>query len=79
MSGGYQKENHRFYQNRDCEYFPCHSGVPRKNSAACSSCQRLSLGESCPEGTERVPLGGAVPKGLRGSPLGLLLRGLKGR
>ena len=22
------KESHRFFQNRDCEYFPCHSGVP---------------------------------------------------
>ena len=41
-------ENSRFFQNRQCEYFPCHSGVPESefNCLFCF-CPLYTLGKSC--------------------------------
>ncbi|MBQ2954617.1 MAG: cysteine-rich small domain-containing protein [Clostridia bacterium] len=42
------KENHRFYQNRDCPYFPCHSGVPEETfSCLFCYCPLYALGRRC--------------------------------
>jgi len=37
-----------FYQNRDCEYFPCHTGVPEEefNCLFCY-CPLYALGKKC--------------------------------
>lgn len=37
-----------FYQNRECEYFPCHKGVPEKdfNCLFCF-CPLYTLGKNC--------------------------------
>jgi Zn-finger protein len=41
-------ENHAFFQNRSCEYFPCHEGVPEEdfNCLFCY-CPLYALGERC--------------------------------
>ena len=44
-----KKENHySFFQNRDCEFFPCHTGVPEEefNCLFCY-CPLYALGETC--------------------------------
>lgn len=42
------KHNYRFFQHRDCEYFPCHTGVAEKdfNCLFCY-CPLYALGEDC--------------------------------
>ncbi len=41
-------ENYRFFQNRECEYFPCHRGIPTEefNCLFCY-CPLYTLGEAC--------------------------------
>lgn len=37
-----------FYQNRECEYFPCHPGAdPEKFSCIFCYCPLYALGEKC--------------------------------
>lgn len=41
-------EHYKFFQNRECEYFPCHEGVKREdfNCLFCY-CPLYALGENC--------------------------------
>ena len=41
-------QDHRFYQNRTCEYFPCHAGVAEAefNCLFCY-CPLYALGKKC--------------------------------
>lgn len=43
-----EKEHFRFFQNRQCEYFPCHEGVPEEdfNCLFCY-CPLYALGKRC--------------------------------
>ena len=43
-----KEKRYRFFQHRDCEYFPCHEGVPPKdfNCLFCY-CPLYALGEDC--------------------------------
>ena len=43
-----QEEKYRFFQHRDCEYFPCHTGVAEQdfNCLFCY-CPLYTLGEKC--------------------------------
>lgn len=37
-----------FFQNRDCEYFPCHTGADRENfNCLFCYCPLYALGEQC--------------------------------
>jgi len=40
--------NHKFNQNKDCEYFPCHKGIDEKdfNCLFCY-CPLYTLGKEC--------------------------------
>ena len=42
------KNSNRFFQNRDCEFFPCHTGVPETefNCLFCF-CPLYMLGKQC--------------------------------
>lgn len=42
------KESHRFMQNRQCEYFPCHQGIAEEdfNCLFCY-CPLYTLGRKC--------------------------------
>ena len=42
------ENNHRFFNNRECKYFPCHS-TPDQNSFNClfCYCPLYSLGDKC--------------------------------
>ena len=42
------KANYRFFQNRQCEYFPCHKGIAEKdfNCLFCY-CPLYALGRTC--------------------------------
>lgn len=42
------KANHTFFQNRDCEYFPCHR-VENEDDFSCLPCfcPLYALGENC--------------------------------
>lgn len=42
------KAGSRFFQNRDCEYFPCHTGIPEDelNCLFCF-CPLYTLGRKC--------------------------------
>ena len=41
-------ENHSFFQNRACEYFPCHAGVPEEEfSCLFCYCPLYALGRGC--------------------------------
>ncbi len=42
------EKHYRFFQNRDCEFFPCHEGVPEEdfNCLFCY-CPLYTLGERC--------------------------------
>ena len=43
MSGHY-----KFFQNRECEYFPCHAGVdPERFNCLFCFCPLYALGEKC--------------------------------
>ena len=41
-------ENYKFFQNKKCEYFPCHTGIPETdfNCLFCY-CPLYTLGKSC--------------------------------
>ena len=41
-------ENYKFFQNRNCEYFPCHQGVKEEdfNCLFCY-CPLYALGDKC--------------------------------
>lgn len=43
-----EEKHYRFFQNRDCEYFPCHSEIPEEefNCLFCY-CPLYALGETC--------------------------------
>ena len=41
-------ENHKFYQNRTCEYFPCHVGAdPQNFNCLFCYCPLYALGDNC--------------------------------
>ena len=41
-------EHYKFFQNRECEYFPCHPGAdPEKFSCIFCYCPLYALGERC--------------------------------
>ena len=41
-------ENYKFFQNRACEFFPCHSGAdPEKFNCLFCYCPLYALGEKC--------------------------------
>ena len=42
------EKHYSFFQNRDCEFFPCHEGVPEEdfNCLFCY-CPLYALGEKC--------------------------------
>lgn len=48
MNGQPEKANYRFFQNRRCEYFPCHKGIPEGdfNCLFCF-CPLYALGKKC--------------------------------
>lgn len=50
--------SYKFFQNRDCEYFPCHKGVQEDafNCLFCF-CPLYALGESCCGGYCYTPEG----------------------
>ena len=43
-----KNEHYRFFQNRRCEYFPCHKNIPAEdfNSLFCY-CPLYTLGQKC--------------------------------
>lgn len=42
------KPSERFFQNRDCPYFPCHAGVPEEDfSCLFCYCPLYALGRRC--------------------------------
>ena len=51
-------EHYRFFQNRECEYFPCHEGVREEdfNCLFCY-CPLYALGERCGGNCEYVGQG----------------------
>lgn len=41
-------EHYKFFQNRDCEYFPCHAGAdPETFSCLFCYCPLYALGSAC--------------------------------
>ena len=44
----WEGKHYAFFQNRECEYFPCHAGVPEEdfNCLFCY-CPLYTLGERC--------------------------------
>lgn len=41
-------EHYKFFQNRQCEYFPCHSGVdPEQFNCLFCYCPLYALGHQC--------------------------------
>ena len=43
-----QKNNCRFFANRECEYFPCHPGAdPERFNCLFCYCPLYALGENC--------------------------------
>ena len=40
------ENSHRFFENRDCKYFPCHQGLENFNCMFCY-CPLYCLGEKC--------------------------------
>ena len=41
-------ENYKFFQNKECEYFPCHSGAdPDTFSCLFCYCPLYALGDQC--------------------------------
>ena len=52
------KASERFYQNRDCPYFPCHEGVPEAAfSCLFCYCPLYALGRRCGGACEYLPDG----------------------
>jgi len=43
-----KQEQHSFFTHKDCEYFPCHSGVaPEDFNCLFCYCPLYALGETC--------------------------------
>ena len=41
-------EHYKFFQNRKCEYFPCHEGAdPENHNCLFCYCPLYALGENC--------------------------------
>lgn len=41
-------EHYKFFQNKDCEYFPCHKNVPVENfNCLFCYCPLYALGDQC--------------------------------
>ena len=41
-------EYYKFFQNKKCEYFPCHKGIPEENfNCLFCYCPLYTLGKSC--------------------------------
>ena len=41
-------EHYKFFQNRECEYFPCHAGAdPERFNCLFCYCPLYALGERC--------------------------------
>ena len=64
-------EYYKFFQNKKCEYFPCHKGIPEAdfNCLFCY-CPLYTLGKSCGGNFEYLKNGSSV--GLvtdRGTPI----------
>ena len=52
------KEHYRFFQNRDCEYFPCHQGIdPEDFNCQFCYCPLYALGKRCGGKFEYSPKG----------------------
>jgi len=53
-----EKKNYSFFQNRQCEFFPCHKGVPEEdfNCLFCF-CPLYALGRKCGGGCTYSPEG----------------------
>ncbi|MBQ4579244.1 MAG: cysteine-rich small domain-containing protein [Clostridia bacterium] len=52
------KPGERFFQNRDCPYFPCHGGVPEEAfSCLFCYCPLYALGRRCGGACEYLPNG----------------------
>ena len=52
------KPGERFFQNRDCPYFPCHDGVPEADfSCLFCFCPLYALGRRCGGACEYLPDG----------------------
>ena len=48
-----RKQSSQFFQNRSCEYFPCHRGVPEEEfSCLFCYCPLYALGRQCGGGFE---------------------------
>ena len=42
------KKHFSFFQNRECEYFPCHKGIPEENfNCLFCYCPLYALGKQC--------------------------------
>lgn len=40
--------NHEFFQNKNCEYFPCHQGIDEENfNCLFCYCPLYALGDKC--------------------------------
>ncbi len=52
------KEHYRFFQNRECEYFPCHQGIdPEDINCLFCYCPLYALGKRCGGKFEYSPKG----------------------
>lgn len=52
--------SYRFYENKECQYYPCHKGVEEFNCLFCY-CPLYHLGD-CPGNPEYVEYGGDTIK-----------------
>ena len=48
------KNSYRFFENRDCEYFPCHKGLTDFNCLFCY-CPFYLLDDDCPGHPNFIP------------------------
>lgn len=55
---GGKERHYAFFSNRDCEYYPCHAGVPeeRFNCLFCY-CPLYALGDACGGSCSYTPSG----------------------
>lgn len=54
------ENSYRFFENKECKYYPCHTGVSELNCLFCY-CPLYSL-EHCPGKNEYVEIGGKQVK-----------------